>query len=571
MEQWVGDYDYRLPQRGEIRKGVIVTIEPQEIVVDIGVKRDGIVPLQDLQMLGEEEVAKLNVGEPVTVCVLKPEDAQGNMIVSINIARKQKDWVKAEEMQETGEIFQADVSDFNKGGLLVPFGHLRAFIPASQLSDLPRGLNQATKMARLKEYVGQTLPLKVIEVDRRRRRLILSERAARRRWREQQKEELLDSLAEGEVRHGVVSGLADFGAFVDLGGADGLIHVSELSWDRVTHPREVLEPGQEVDVFVLRLDRERRRIGLSLKRLQPDPWSLADERYEIDQLIKSVITNVVDFGAFARLEPGVEGLVHVSEMAEGEIGHPSNVLEAGEEVLVRIISIDSQRKRIGLSLRQVPRLEEVKAAEDAEVPSSQEVTEEPTVDQTLDLEEIPEEPTVVQALGVEETLEEPTVDQASDLEEIPEEPTVVQALRMEETSEEPTVDQGSDLEEIPEEPTVVLALGVEEIPEEPTVDQASDLGEIPEEPAVVQALGAEETLEGPTVDQASDLEEIPEEPAVVQALGVEETLEGPTVDQASDLEEIPEEPAAVQALGVEETLEEPILDSTPDPEMEEDQ
>ncbi len=412
MEQWVGDYDYRLPQRGEIREGVIVTIEPHEIVVDIGVKRDGIVPLQDLEMLGEEEVSKLSVGEPVTVCVLKPEDAQGNMIVSINIARKQKDWIRAEEMQETGEIFQEDVIDFNKGGLLVPYGHLRAFVPASQLSDLPRGLNQATKMARLKEYVGQTLPLKVIEVDRRRRRLILSERAARRRWREQQKAQLLSSLAEGETRHGVVSGLAEFGAFVDLGGADGLIHVSELSWDRVSHPREVLEPGQEVDVYVLRLDRDRRRIGLSLKRLQPDPWSLVDERYEIDQLVRGVITNIADFGAFTRLEPGVEGLVHVSEMAEGEIGHPSNVLEVGEEVVVRIISIDAQRKRIGLSMRQVPPLEEMDVVQPLEVASSESVLEEAMAQQEPELEEVPEESMEDQASEPAVAEEEPVVDEA---------------------------------------------------------------------------------------------------------------------------------------------------------------
>jgi small subunit ribosomal protein S1 len=433
MEQWVGDYDYQLPQRGEIRQGIVVSIESHEIVVDIGVKRDGIVPLQDLEMLGEEEVSKLNVGDQVSVYVLKPEDAQGNMIVSINIARKQRDWIKAEEMQQSGEIFEEEVTDFNKGGLLVPFGNLRAFIPASQLSDLPRGLSQATKMARLKEYLGQPLPLKVIEVDRRRRRLILSERAARRRWREQQKEQLLDSLVEGEIRHGVVSGLADFGAFVDLGGADGLVHVSELSWDRVSHPREVLEPGQEVEVYVLRLDRERRRIGLSLKRLQPDPWSLVDEKYEIDQLTTGVITNIVDFGAFARLDPGVEGLIHVSEMAEGEIGHPSNVLEPGEEVLVRVISIDSQRKRIGLSMRQVPALEEAESAEPEEVPAAEEFSDEPIADRDL----VPEVAELEEVPAAEEFSDEPIADrdltpEVAELEEVP---------AAEEFSDEPIADQ----------------------------------------------------------------------------------------------------------------------------------
>lgn len=367
MEQLFGSYDYQLPQRGDIREGVIVSIEPNEIVVDIGVKRDGIVPPRDLEMLGAEEVAKLNVGDQVPVFVLKPEDAQGNMIVSINIARKQQNWLHAEEMQQSGEIFEAQVVDCNKGGLLVPFGNLRGFIPASQLSNMPRGLSQEQKMERLKSFIGQNLHLKVIEVDRRRRRLILSERAAQRQLRRQLKEKLLQELTEGEVRHGVVSGLADFGAFVDLGGADGLIHVSELSWDRVSHPREVLEVGQEVDVYILRLDHEHKRIGLSLKRLQPDPWHLVDEKYEIDQLVRGVITNIVDFGAFARLEPGIEGLIHISEIAEEDVGHPSNVLEPGEEVLVRIISIDSQRRRIGLSMRQVPCLEEEINVEELEL------------------------------------------------------------------------------------------------------------------------------------------------------------------------------------------------------------
>ncbi|MEA3346048.1 MAG: S1 RNA-binding domain-containing protein [Chloroflexota bacterium] len=366
MGQWVGDYEYQFPQRGDIRKGVIISIEPREIVVDIGVKRDGIVPPRDLEILGEEEMAKLSVGDQVSVYVLNPVDEEGNIIVSINLARKQQDWIRAQEMEQSGDVFEEKVIDFNKGGLLTSFGRLRGFIPASHVSTMPRGLSQGEKMARLKEYVGQMMPLKVIEVDRRRRRLILSERAALREWREQQKKQLLETLTEGKVRHGVVSSLADFGAFVDLGGADGLIHISELSWDRVSHPREVLKPGQEVDVYILRLDRERKRIGLSLKRLQPDPWSLVEEKYQVDQLVKGDITNIVDFGAFARLEPGIEGLIHVSEIAEDDIENPSDVLEPGEEVLLRIISVDPERKRIGLSLRQIP--EEMEPAESAAAP-----------------------------------------------------------------------------------------------------------------------------------------------------------------------------------------------------------
>jgi small subunit ribosomal protein S1 len=223
---------------------------------------------------------------------------------------------------------------------------------------MPRRLPHERKMARLSEFIGETLPLKVIEVQRRRRRLIFSERAAQRKWREQQKQQLMDEIYEGEVRRGIVCSLCNFGAFVDLGGADGLLHISELAWHRVRHPREVLSVGDEVDVYVLRLDHERGRIGLSIKRLQPDPWTLVDEKYQVGQVVRGEITNVVAFGAFARLEPGVEGLIHISELAEGKISHPSSVVKKGDEVTLRIISINAGRRRIGLSLRQAPPPEE---------------------------------------------------------------------------------------------------------------------------------------------------------------------------------------------------------------------
>lgn len=481
MEQWVGDYDYQLPQRGDIRSGIIVSIEPSEIVVDIGLKRDGIVPPRDLHMLGDEELAKLEVGAQVPVYILKPEDADGNMIVSINIARKHQDWIHAEELQQSEGIFEEEVIDYNKGGLLVSFGNLRGFVPASQLSDMPKGLSQEKKMTRLKEYVGQVLPLKVIEVDRVRRRLIMSQRAAQREWRERQKEQLLNSLSEGEVRRGVVSGLADFGAFVDLGGADGLIHVSELSWDRVSHPREVLEPGQEVDVYVLRLDHERKRIGLSLKRLHPDPWSLVDETYHVDQVVRGVVSNVVDFGAFARLEVGIEGLIHVSEMADEAVVHPSDVVESGEEVWARIISIDSQRKRIGLSLRDVPQPEELEpteAAEEVERAEPSEVPETEWVTAELEPPQAPEAPEVEEAVQkpeAAEALEAPDIQEAS-LELEARQPFEVLHIREAEKEMEPVEPAGaSDIEEAAEEvePTEsVEATAIKEASHEPVADQA---------------------------------------------------------------------------------------------------
>ena len=219
--------------------------------------------------------------------------------------------------------------------------------------------------------------------------MIFSERAAQREWREQQKQQLMNELYEGEVRRGIVSSLCNFGAFVDLGGADGLVHISELAWHRVRHPSEVLKVGDEVDVYVLRLDYERKRIGLSIKRLQPDPWTLVDEKYHVGQLVRGTITNVVAFGAFARLEPGVEGLIHVSELAEGKISHPSSVVNKGDELTLRIISINAGRRRIGLSLRQAPPQVEL---EPEFAPADQAIPEE--VRETAGVTVVPEEEAV---------------------------------------------------------------------------------------------------------------------------------------------------------------------------------
>jgi small subunit ribosomal protein S1 len=237
---------------------------------------------------------------------------------------------------------------------VVPFGKIRGFVPASQIDDFPRRLSQNQKIDRLAEQVGRDIVSQVIEVDRKRKRLIMSERAAQSEWREQQREKLLDNLVEGQVVRGTVTSLANFGAFVDLGGTDGLIHISELAWHRVRHPREVLQVGDEVDVYILKLDRENNRIGLSMRRLQPDPWSLVDVKYHIDQRVVGKITNITEFGAFAQLEDGVEGLIHISELSEGDVNHPNEVVKRGEEYLLEVIKIEPERQRIGLSLKRMP-------------------------------------------------------------------------------------------------------------------------------------------------------------------------------------------------------------------------
>ena len=376
------EYAYHYPQRGHIRKGVILSIGPEEIVVNIGLKREGIVPSRDLELLGEEAVSELEVGDKVPVFILKPRDENGRMIVSLHRARLEQDWLNAQELFASGDVWEGIASGYNRGGLVVPFGKVRGFVPASQITNFPRRLPPDQRESKLAEMVGRKLHLRIIEVDRRRRRLVFSERAGEREWREQQRERLMQDLCEGDIVRGTVSNLCDFGAFVDVGGADGLVHVSELSWQRVRHPREVLQVGEEVDVYVLRLDYEKKRIGLSIKRLQPEPWTLIDDKYDVGQLVEGTVTKVTDFGAFVLIKEGIEGLLHVSELAEPAPNHPSEIVQEGERLLLRIVKLDVRRRRLGLSLKRVlqsewdewaaqfepeePQVEEIELAEVAE-------------------------------------------------------------------------------------------------------------------------------------------------------------------------------------------------------------
>jgi small subunit ribosomal protein S1 len=268
----------------------------------------------------------------------------------IDTAEFQQDWETAERYFDTDEKTELEVTGYNRGGLLVTWNSLRGFVPASQLVDFPVDVDELTRQKSLAERVGKRLSLRIIELDRTQNRLILSERAAQ--VESGQRADVLDNLHSGQVCEGTVTNLCDFGAFVDLGGIEGLIHISEISWGRIGHPRDVLSGGQGVEVYVISVDKEQGRVALSLKRLQPDPWQAVESRYEIGQWVEGVITNVVDFGAFACVEEGLEGLIHVSELAEGQFLHPRNVVEEGETVRARILNIDSNARRLGLSLRK---------------------------------------------------------------------------------------------------------------------------------------------------------------------------------------------------------------------------
>lgn len=358
LEQLLEAHDYELPQPGDIRQGVIVSVSPQGIIMDLGLKRDGIVQPADLEKLTAEEKAELKINDEVPVYILSTNDADG-LIVSIYMARVSQDWEKAEEMLESGEIFEGEVIGYNKGGLIVPFGRLRGFIPASHVTNLTPNLDERQRQQRMAKMRGQQFPLKVIEVNQLRRRLVFSQRDAQREWDEAQKQSLLDNLQEGQTVKGRVSSMRDFGVFVNLGGADGLIHVSELSWQRINHPNEVVKVGDEIEAYIVKLDRDNQRISLSRKRILPNPWHSISEDYKQGQLVEGKITRIVDYGAFVEIAPGVEGLLHVSQLSRGSVEKVSDVVREGETHLLRIVSLDANKQRIGLSLKAVTSKEQI--------------------------------------------------------------------------------------------------------------------------------------------------------------------------------------------------------------------
>lgn len=353
FEQYLAEEeDLSLPERGDLREGIIVEVRSNELLVNIGAKRDGIVPQSDLNRLDEEYVSTLREGETAPVVVSKLTTSEGMLVLSIADALQKKDWLVAEKMLESGEITVRKVVGYNKGGLLADFDHLRGFIPASHVVGLPRNMNEEQRNERLQKIVGQELPVKVIEVERQRRRLVLSYRLAEREYRAGRKAELFKELEVGAVIDGEVRSLRPFGAFVDIGGADGLLHVSEIGWTPVSHPRDVLKVGDRLQVEVLRLDPERSRIALSRKRLLSNPWESIEERYRVNDTILVTVTRVIDFGAFAQLEPGIEGLIHISELADITVAEPLKMVSSGDRVPVKILRIHPDRQRIGLSRRQ---------------------------------------------------------------------------------------------------------------------------------------------------------------------------------------------------------------------------
>ncbi len=342
-------------RRGQVVDGVVLTTAPTEVRMDLGDGHEGIIPGRELEGMPREQIEALQPGATIPVYVVNPQDHQGNIRLSVTHAQEELDWRKAEACHKSQEVFQSVIAGYNKGGLIVRFGRVRGFVPQSQFGGERRSASGGTPEERWSGMVNQPIAVKVIEVDRSRNRLILSERAAAREQREVRKERLISELQVGEVRQGRVVSLVDFGAFVDIGGAEGLVHLTEISWQHVTHPRDALKIGAEVRVEVISVDPQRKRIGLSIRRQAADPWDTVAIDYKVGQLVQGLITKMTNFGAFARLvaAPEIEGLIHISELAEQRVTHPREVVSEGETLTLRVVKMDVAERRLGLSLKAV--------------------------------------------------------------------------------------------------------------------------------------------------------------------------------------------------------------------------
>ena len=361
------------PEQGELLTGNVVEISSEGVLVDLGLKREGLVPTSDLER-AEKTTDQYDVGSEIDVLVTVHGHGAKHPILSVYQALQHQSWKDAEVLLNSGDIVKGTVESFNRGGIIVTYLDLPGFVPASHVVGISRGIAEAKRRELLENMVGKDIDVRVIEVDRQRHRLVLSQRAAQRSIRAEQKDKLLGELYEGQVLDGTIINVRDFGAFVDLGAADGLVHVSELAWQQVDHPKNIVEPGEEVKVMVIKIDRKRQRIGLSIKQLLPSPWDSVEERLAPGQNIVGKITRVLDFGAFINLGEGIEGLLHNSQIPE----EAESDIIVGNEISLKIVSLDVQRHRVSLSLAN-SHMENQESTD--EIDTDQESTDEIDTDQ----------------------------------------------------------------------------------------------------------------------------------------------------------------------------------------------
>ncbi len=554
--------DYKSAERGEILEGVVMSREREGVLVDIGSKSEGIIPRNEMHSLGPNPESKLEPGEKVLVFVMQSETGEGQVLLSIDKARGERGWRTLQERFESGESFEGQVTGYNRGGLLVNVEGVNAFVPLSQLVGLRPDRGDSNGGNSLSEAVGRMLRLKVIEINRRRNRVILSERAALQEWRMQQKERLIEELREGDIRRGRISSVRNFGVFVDLGGADGLAHLSELSWERDKSPSELFKVGDEVDAYVTKVDAENKKIALSLRLANPGKWDEIVSKYREGQVVPGLVTKVVTFGAFARIEGPVEGLIHVSELVDRRIGHPKEVVREGDLLPLKIVRVERERHRLGLSLRRARDEGEVMGFvftdggevlsvpddirdefEAREGPISQ-LTRAPSAEEPEAAAPAEAAETAAPGEASEAPVEEP-VAEAAGMEEAAGTEAVEAAGPVAETAE-PAAEEPVTAEEAPRVEGLAESVAVDEAQTATTEEPAAEA----EEPAAEAEEPPAHFMQQPAVD---------EEAAAQDEVTTGESLEAQATEEPPEAATSDEEPAAVpsgeesgQATGEEE-------------------
>ncbi|MGH2462905.1 MAG: 30S ribosomal protein S1 [Candidatus Limnocylindria bacterium] len=529
------EHEVKNLRHGDVVEGLVVRIDPDELLVDFGGKSEGVVSNRELlgrrggPREGDEPRQELKVGDQVLVYVLQPESPEGHAVLSVRRAGLERKWRAMQERFEAGEIVEARVIDHNKGGLIVDLG-VRGFVPISQIVDFPRRprdeqpRDAAQEIAeKLQPFVGRTLRLKILEVNRKANRLILSEKVAVYEERREKRDELFSSLNVGQRVTGQVRSIAPFGVFVDLGGIDGLVHKSELSWNKVNNPETAYAIGEEVEAEVIDINHERGRISLSIRRLQPDPWQESVAKYTIGDVIDGTVTKLVNFGAFVRIEEGLEGLIHISELSNSRVAHPGDVVSEGQELKLKIISLDSERHRLGLSLKQTedrstpmvqPRYEERadRPETDERPPERSERTERPERAERVDRGDRrdrrggrgrdrdyrPQDATAEPEEGIDNTMAAAFAESG-----------LLDQFRTDESGSEPT--------EAAAEPAVAEAVAEEPATAEAIAEAPAEAEAAADEPAQAEAIAEAPAEAEAVVDEAAQAEAVAEEPASADA------------------------------------------------------
>ena len=341
-------------RRGDVLEVEIVKIDPEGFLVDSGHKSDALVPLRETRSMTTDEVAEIKVGDKLDVFVVRPDSGDQLPLLSFDRARAEHGWITLKKESELGNVVSGVIKSFNKGGAVVEVEGVQGFVPVSQLlTPFQMDTTESSSVNNDESRIGQAINMKIMTLDRNQKTLILSERQSIQEKQKLDLDKLLEEMKEGDIRDGKVTGISNFGAFVDCGGVTGLIHISEMSWDQVDSPGAILKAGQDVKVYVLKVDLETKKVAFSLRRLEAEPWSTVGDKYAVDQIVNGVVTKLADYGAFVRIDRSIYGLLHISEITEETIQHPKEILSENQELELKIISLEPEKRRLGLSLKQI--------------------------------------------------------------------------------------------------------------------------------------------------------------------------------------------------------------------------